>query len=87
MGSSRPDKPSAHARVPLSPGTASLLAELRPEGVQADAPVFASKTGTPLNYHKVYSRVLRPALERSGIAVVVGHRTVTRRGEQVELPV
>jgi len=57
------------ARVPLSPTMASWLAELRPEEVAPDAPVFPSTTGTPLQYGNVYHRVLRPALRDSGIAV------------------
>lgn len=56
------------ARVPLSQSMASWLADLRPSDVDLDAPVFPSVTGTPLNYHNVYSRVLRPALIKSGIA-------------------
>jgi integrase len=57
------------ARVPLSTTMASWLAELRPEDAAPDAPVFPSATGTPLHYHNVYNRVLRPALRVSGIAV------------------
>jgi integrase len=75
------------ARVPLSPTMAAWLSELRPQDAATDAPVFPSTTGTALNYSNVYHRILRPALERSGIALVVGHRTVTKRGKQVEVPV
>lgn len=75
------------ARVPLSPTMASWLGELRPEGVVADTPVFASKTGTPLNYSNIYHRVLQPALRKSGIAVVVDRRTVLKRGKRVEVEV
>jgi integrase len=57
------------ARVPLSGSMATWLGRLRPEGVDPDAPVFPSAVGTPLNYHNVYNRVLRPALRESGIAV------------------
>jgi integrase len=60
------------AKVPLSATMASWLAELRPESVSPDAPVFPSTTGTPLHYHNIYNRVLRPALRASGIAVNVG---------------
>ncbi len=35
-------------------------------------------TGTPLNYHNVYSRVLRPALERSGIATLVDREKIVK---------
>jgi integrase len=56
-------------RVPLAPMMARELAALRPENVGADAPVFPSKVGTPLEYHNVYKRVLQPALRKSGLAV------------------
>jgi integrase len=78
---------ASNAQVPLSPFIASWLAELRGEGVSADAPVFASDAGTPLIYANVYNRVLRPALERSGVAVQTGTKTVRRRGEDVEVAV
>jgi hypothetical protein len=41
--------------------------------------VFASKTGTALNYSNVYHRVLQPALVKAGIAVQVGEVKVRRR--------
>jgi integrase len=59
-------------RVPLSTSMASWLAELRPVDAAPDAPVFASKAGTPLIYANLYHRVLRPALRDSGLAVNVG---------------
>jgi len=71
------------ARLPLSASMASWLTELRPTDAAADVPVFPSATGTPLNYHNVYSRVLRPALEKSGIAVQIGTMTVRKRGKDV----
>lgn len=74
-------------KVPLSPFIASWLTDLRPEEVAADAPVFASKAGTPLIYANVYNRVLRPALQKSGIAVQTGTVTVRKRGKNVEEPV
>jgi integrase len=66
---------------------ASWLVKLRPEGAPPDAPVFPSATGTPLNYHNVYSRVQRPALEQSGIAVQTGTVKLRKRGKDVEEPV
>jgi integrase len=60
------------AKVPLSATMASWLAELRPENAAPDAPVFPSTIGTPLHYHNLYNRVLRPALRASGIAVNMG---------------
>jgi integrase len=58
---------ASQARVPLSPTMAAWLGELRPEGARPDAPVFASKTGTALNYSNVYHRVLQPALRYAGL--------------------
>ncbi|HTA32988.1 MAG TPA: tyrosine-type recombinase/integrase [Solirubrobacteraceae bacterium] len=78
---------SSSGRVPLSPFIASWLVELRPDDAEPDSPVFPSTAGTPLVYANVYNRVLRPALERSGIAVQTGTVTVRKRGEDVEEPV
>jgi integrase len=76
------------ARVPLSSSMAAWLTSLRPADATDQTPVFASRTGTALNYHNVYSRVLRPALERSGIAVVVGEEKVKRRdGSEESRPI
>jgi integrase len=62
---------ASRGRVPLSPAMAAWLTTLRGDAA-ADSPVFPSTTGTPLNYHNVYSRILRPALRASGIALKVG---------------
>lgn len=78
---------ASQGKVPLSPFIASWLVELRPRDASPDAPVFPSVTGTPLNYSNVYNRVLRPALERSGIAVQTGTKTVRKRGKDVDVPV
>src|SRR5579859_7051360 len=75
------------ASVPLSPSMASWLTELRPPGVEANAPVLPSEAGGPLNYANVYNRVLRPALRKAGIAVVVDRRTELKRGKEVEVEV
>jgi integrase len=77
----------SESSVPLSGTMASWLAELRPEGVEPTAPVFATATGGTLNYANVYNRVLRPALRDAGIAVQTGTVTVLRRGKEVEEPV
>ena len=50
-------------RVPISSGMASLLAAVRPVEAPQTAPVFPSKTGTPLLAQNVRNRVLLPALE------------------------
>jgi integrase len=60
------------ARLPLAPSMGLWLAELRPVAVAPEAPVLTSATGTPLEYSNLYSRVLRPALIASGIAVRAG---------------
>jgi integrase len=78
---------ASHGSVPLSASMAAWLTTLRPEDVEPRTPVFASATGTPLNYHNVYTRVLRPALEKSGLAVQTGTVTVRKRGKDVEEPV
>ncbi len=62
---------ASRARVPLSTTMAAWLTELRGDA-SPSAPVFTSKTGTALNDHNVYSRVLRPALVDAGIAIKVG---------------
>lgn len=55
------------ASIPLSSGMARKLTESRVS--HPDAPVFATKAGTPHSYGNVYNRALRPALRASGIAV------------------
>lgn len=70
---------ASRARVPLSTTMAAWLTELRGDA-SPSAPVFTSKTGTALNYHNVYSRVLRPALVDAGLAIKVGEDT---KGEPV----
>ncbi len=44
------------------------------------APVFPSRTGTPLTYSNVYNRVLRPALLAAGLATKVGE---TSKGKPI----
>lgn len=63
---------ASEARVPLSASMASWLAELRPANARPAAPVFPSRTGTPLTYSNVYNRVLHPALLVAGLATKVG---------------
>lgn len=78
---------ASEARVPISPTMASWLTELRPQDAAPDALVFPSSIGTPLHYGNMLRRVLKPALERSGVAVQTGTKTVRKRGEDVEVPV
>lgn len=54
--------------VPLSPGMAGKLAELRRDAYRdAAAPVFASRVGTPLDPSRVAGRVLKPAARDAGL--------------------
>jgi integrase len=78
---------ASKARVPLSQTMASWLAELRPENVAGEVPVFPTKTGGPCNYGNVYHRVLHPALIEAEIAVQTGTVTVRKRGKDIEEPV
>lgn len=61
---------SSSGRVPLSQSMARELQRLRPESALPNAPVFASEFGEPLRYHNLLRGVLRPALRKSGIAIV-----------------
>lgn len=58
---------TSKGEVPLSSGMASWLSKLRPVDVDPAAPVFPSKTGTPLQYGNVLRRVLHPALKSVGL--------------------
>lgn len=75
------------APVRLSESMALWLGKLRPVDAKPAAPVFPSTTGGALSYHNLYSRVLRPALEKSGIAIVVGEKQVRRGRQTVTEPV
>lgn len=58
--------------VPLSPGmSAKLLAHRRDTYGGPSAPVFPSRTGTPLNPNNVRNRVLGPAAIEAGLYVEV----------------
>ncbi len=62
------------ARVPLSTTIASWLADLKPRHTKPETPVFASTTGTPLNYANIYNRILRPALVDAGLTIKIGEK-------------
>jgi Phage integrase family len=55
--------------IPLSPGMAIALDRLRQASAYTEAgdPVFPSRIGTPMEYSALRRRVLRPAIEASGI--------------------
>lgn len=58
--------------IPLSPGMAQQLLALRRDGYRgSEAPVFASKSGTPLRPENVYRRALVPAAIGAGFKVEV----------------
>jgi integrase len=58
--------------VPLSPGMAQQLLALRRDGYRGpEAPVFASKAGTPLRPENVYRRALAPAAIEAGFKIEV----------------
>ena len=66
------DEPkSRHGRrvIPLSPRMLDSLADLRESSSYPEEsdPVFASRTGTPLDYANVYRRVFKPAARRAGV--------------------
>jgi integrase len=63
---------SSVAALPLSAGLAQMLATIRPEGTPPSTPVFIGERGAPQHYSNLYNRILRPALRKSGIAVMVG---------------
>lgn len=62
-------------RIPLSAGTAALLAEARRSSdFDRDSdPVFATPRGTPLDVSNLRVRVLRPTAERAGLAPLGFH--------------
>jgi integrase len=58
--------------VPLSPGMTQQLLALRRDGYEGpEAPVFASKAGSPLRPENVYRRVLAPAAIGAGFKTEV----------------
>lgn len=58
--------------IPLSPGMAQQLLTLRRDGYQGpEAPVFASRSGTPLRPENIYRRALAPAAIGAGFKVEV----------------
>lgn len=63
---------SSRRTVPLSPQTARALWKQRAQSAP-DAPVFASKSGTPLSASNVRNRVLLPAREATGLGWVTFH--------------
>ena len=69
--------PQGRRDLPLSPSMAARLRALRREqGSGADASVWATESGTPLNRSNLATRVLKPAAKSVGL-------TVEEEGEQV----
>jgi len=66
---------SSHSRrsIPLTRGMAQTLREMRARGYAEQAPVFATRVGTPLSRHNMRNRVLKPAAESVGLGWVGFH--------------
>jgi Phage integrase family len=61
----------ARRELPLSPGMADRLRELRRDSYRGEgAPVFASAVGTELSRPNVATRVLKPAAEAAGLVAL-----------------
>jgi integrase len=60
--------------VPLAPAMAMALRTMRADTYRGDdAPVFATRSGTPLNAHNLRHRVLQPAIKSIGLGWVSFH--------------
>jgi integrase len=68
---------SRHGRrdIPLAPRMLATLEHRRhTSNHQGESdPVFATRTGTPLDYARVYNRVLKPAARRAGVPWAAFH--------------
>jgi Phage integrase family len=73
---------SSERIIPISSGLARHLGDWRQESeYPADSdPVFASGTGTPLDYANVRHRYLEPARKAAGMEWVTFHTSATRSG-------
>jgi len=69
---SSPKSKSSIRDIPMGPSLHQSLAEYRKEA-PADAFVFASKNGTPLDSHNLLGRVLKPACKRAGLPSISWH--------------
>lgn len=62
-----PKTPTSRRVVPLSPKAAEILDELKPGVPDAEALVFHSGTGTPLDYRNLANRQLAPTCNAVGL--------------------
>jgi len=69
---SSPKSKSNIRDIPMGPSPQRLLSESR-KAVPADAFVFASRSGTPLDSHNLLARVLTPACRRAGLPAISWH--------------
>jgi integrase len=69
---SSPKSKSSIRDIPMGPLLHQCLSERR-NAAAADAFVFASRNGTPLDSHNLLSRVLKPACKRAGLPSISWH--------------
>jgi integrase len=69
---SSPKSKSSVRDIPIGPTLQQALLERR-KAAPADAFVFASRTGTPLDSHNLLGRVLKPACKRVGLPLISWH--------------
>lgn len=75
-GTDRPKSRHGTRTIPLPHRTVQALVDARSttRWTHENDPVFASQTGTPIDYSNTFQRVLRPALRRAGITTGGFHR-------------
>jgi integrase len=59
--------------VPLGAKSIEILSALKPAGVNPDALVFSTDTGTPLDRHNLVNRQLKPTCRKLGLTGVTWH--------------
>jgi integrase len=69
---SSPKSRSSIRDIPIGPTLQQSLLECRKDAL-ADAFVFASRNGTPLDSHNLLGRVLKPAWKRAGLPSISWH--------------
>jgi integrase len=67
-----PKSKSSIRDIPMGPSPQRLLSESR-KAAPADAFVFASRSGTPLDWHNLLARVLKPACRQAGLPAISWH--------------
>jgi integrase len=67
-----PKSKSSIRDIPMGPSPQRLLSESR-KAAPADAFVFASRSGTPLDRHNLLARVLKPACRQAGLPAISWH--------------